>query len=102
MSSRDAILKDYEDANHAFMVGSALEQPSEELLRFMNGLSNQNNTNEGTKNRDLIRALMIQQVLQQRHISLLERSTQRVSMLVVVLTVVSTLASVAQVYAAFK
>lgn len=66
------ILEKYEEAHTAFRTGSVLTDSNDKLLMYLSGLSNQNNINEGTQHRDIIRGLTINNILLQRHIEKLQ------------------------------
>ena len=66
-------LEKYEEAHTAFRTGSVLTDSNERLLLYLSGLSNQNNLNQGTQHRDIIRGLTINNILLQRHIDKLQQ-----------------------------
>lgn len=66
------ILDNYEAADQAFRTKAVLTQDNATLLEHLHGLSNQNNINQGTQHRDIIRGLTINNILLQRHINSLQ------------------------------
>ena len=104
-----SVLERYEDAHAAFMRGDVLNAPDEQLLAYLSGLSNQNNTNTGTQHRDIIRGLTINNILLkrhldglQRHITLLNRQNSQTQKVVIALTIASLLGTAAQIWYAYR
>ena len=104
-----SVLERYEDAHAAFMGGDVENAPDEQLLAYLSGLSNQNNTNTGTQHRDIIRGLTINNILLkrhldglQRHITLLNRQNSQTQKVVIALTIASLLGTAAQIWYAYR
>lgn len=93
---RKSILDRYEEADAAFRSDDLQSRDDDQLLMYLSGLSNQNNTNTGTQHRDIIRGLTINNILLKRHIdklqshiSALNAQNSRTQLLVIVLTIAS-------------
>ena len=104
-----SILDRYEEAHAAFMRGTVHGESDDQLLEYLSGLANQNNTNTGTQFRDIIRGLTINNVLLKRHldklqahIGLLNSQNTRTQYLVIALTVASLIGSGVQVWYAYR
>ena len=104
-----SILDRYEEAHAAFMRGSVHGESDDQLLEYLSGLANQNNTNTGTQHRDIIRGLTINNVLLKRHldklqahIGLLNTQNTRTQYLVIALTVASLIGTGVQVWYAYR
>lgn len=102
-------LNRYETAHDSFLRDQVRHESDEKLLEHLYGLSNQNNTNQGTQHRDIIRGLTINTILLQRHldrlqdhIGLLNRQNSNTQKLVIALTVASLIGTVAQVWYAYR
>ncbi len=102
-------LDKYEEAQTAFRTGSVLTDSNERLLLYLSGLSNQNNINEGTQHRDIIRGLTINNILLQRHIEKLQshiteldKKNSTTQLLVVILTIASLFGAIGQIWYAYK
>lgn len=103
------ILDNYEAADQAFHTKAVLTQDNATLLEHLHGLSNQNNINEGTQHRDIIRGITINNILLQRHIDSLQKhitdlnaDNNKLQKLVVALTVASLVGTAAQIWFAYK
>ena len=104
-----SILDKYEEADAAFRRGDVESQSDQQLLSYLSGLSNQNDTNTGTQHRDIIRGLTINNILLkrhldglQRHIGILNTQNARTQVLVVALTIASLIGSGVQVWYAYR
>lgn len=104
----DALDK-YEEAHTAFRTGSVLTDSNERLLLYLSGLSNQNNINQGTQHRDIIRGFTINIILLQRHIDKLQehitdldKKNSVTTMAVVALTVASLIGTGFQTWHGYK
>ena len=102
-------LDNYADSEIAFHTGDVLNANNATLLRYLSGLANTRNTNEGTQHRDVIRGLTINNILLQRHvenlqshITLLDHKNSTTQKLVVVLTIAALAGSVSQIWYAYK
>ena len=103
------ILEKYEEAHTAFRTGSVLTDSNDKLLMYLSGLSNQNNINEGTQHRDIIRGLTINNILLQRHIEKLQahiteldKKNSLTTLAVVALTVASLIGTGFQTWYGYK
>lgn len=96
------ILEQYENAHAAFLTGKVMSDDNETLLNHLSGLANQNNINEGTQHRDIIRGITINHLLLQHHIDNLNKQNSRTQKLVVALTVASLIGTAVQVWYANK
>ena len=103
------ILERYEEAHAAFLRGSVQDETDAQLLLYLSGLANQNNTNTGTQHRDVIRGLTINNILLKRHldrlqqhITTLNKQNARTQILVIALTIASVVGTVAQVWYAYR
>ena len=96
------ILENYESAHDAFQSGRVLNDSNEVLIQHLHGLSNQNNINEGTQHRDIIRGLTINHILLQRHIDSLNKQNSRMQGLVVILALITLLAAMPQIWFAYN
>lgn len=94
-------LDNYEAADKAFNTSSVLTDSNELLLKYLAGLSNQRNVNEGTQHRDVIRGLTINHLLLQRHVDALEKRSSVMQRVVIVLTIITLVATLGQLVAAF-
>lgn len=91
------MLDKYEDANTAFRTGSVITDDKEKLLEYLSGLSNQSNTNDGVKHRDIIRGITINHLLLQKYIDSLERKSATMQKWVIALAVASLLGTGIQI-----
>jgi hypothetical protein len=103
------ILERYEEAHAAFLRGSVQDASDEQLLLYLSGLANQNNTNTGTQHRDVIRGLTINNILLKRHldrlqqhITSLSQQNARTQLLVIALTIASLIGTTAQLWYAYR
>ena len=106
---KKSILERYEEAHAAFMRGDLDAHDNDQLLMYLSGLANQNNTNTGTQHRDVIRGLTINNILLKRHIdklqshiSTLNAQNARTQVLVIALTIASLFGSAAQIWYAYR
>ena len=90
-------LENYEAAHSAFRSGEVLTQDNEKLIAHLYGLSNQNNINEGTQHRDIIRGITINHILLQRHIDGLNKQNTKIQRWVIALAVAALISSVVQI-----
>ena len=104
-----SILDRYEEADAAFRADDLHTRDDDQLLVFLSGLSNQNNTNTGTQHRDIIRGLTINNILLKRHIdklqshiSSLNAQNARTQILVTALTVASLVGTGLQSWYAYR
>ena len=103
------MLERYEEAHAAFMNGGLDTHSDEQLITYLSGLSNQNNTNTGTQHRDVIRGLTINNILLKRHIDKLQAHISRLNdqntktqYLVIALTIASLIGTAAQIWYAYR
>lgn len=68
----------YQAADDAFRKGVVQQTSSGDLLNMLEGLTNTNNRNVGTQTRDLMRAMTITFILQQRDTERLEERSAEV------------------------
>jgi len=92
------VLEDYESAHQSFRSGSVLYENNETLLKHLSGLANQNNINEGTQHRDIIRGITINHILLQRHIDGLNKQNAKTEKWVIALAVAALISSIVQIF----
>jgi signal transduction protein with GAF and PtsI domain len=104
-----SILDRYEEADAAFRADDLQARNDDQLLMYLSGLSNQNNTNTGTQHRDIIRGLTINNILLKRHIdklqshiSSLNAQNSRTQILVMALTIASLFGTGLQSWYAYR
>lgn len=104
-----SILDRYEEADAAFRADDLQVRDDDQLLMYLSGLSNQNNTNSGTQHRDIIRSLTINNILLKRHIdklqshiSALNAQNSKTQVLVIVLTIASLVGTGLQSWFAYR
>ena len=102
-------LDNYTDADIAFHTGEVLKADNATLLRYLSGLANTNNINEGTQHRDVIRGLTINNILLQHHVTDLQAHITKLdaknsitTYAVIVLTVVAVIGTGLQTWYASK
>ena len=94
--------ENYQVVQDAFADGTVEKASSDELRAYLVTISNQVVNNDSVKHREIIRGLTLNHILLQRHISDLDSKNSRLQKIVLLLTVVSTIAAAAQVWAALK
>jgi hypothetical protein len=97
-----SVLDQYESAHKSFRSGAVMSEDNETLLNHLSGLANQNNTNEGTQHRDIVRGLTINHILLQRHIDGLNKQNAKTQRWVIALAVASLIATAVQTTVAIR
>jgi len=97
-----SVLDQYESAHKSFRSGEVMLEDNETLISHLSGLANQNNINEGTQHRDIIRGITINHILLQRHIDGLNKQNSRTQKLVIALTAAALLSGIPQIWFAYS
>ena len=90
----------YQKVEDAFANGSVQDASANELRAYLVTISNQVVTNDSVKHREVIRGLTLNHILLHRHIADLDRKNSVLQKVVLLLKVMSTIASIAQVWTA--